>query len=76
MQTVEIRDFETNLLKYLELANSGEIISVTSEGKLLATIMPPENKKETAIKQLKLLSETAVVDDVVNPIESDWNVLK
>jgi len=45
MQTINISEFRANLLKYLEIANSGEQISVTSNGKLLATIMPPTNKK-------------------------------
>ena len=63
-------------MKYLKLANSGEIISVASEGKLLATITPPENQKEIARKQLDLLSKTAVIHDVVSPIDSDWNVTK
>ena len=67
MQTINISDFPANLLKYLHLANSGEIIFVTSEGKLLATITPPENQKEVARKQLDSLSQTAVIHDVVSP---------
>ena len=76
MQTVSIGDFQANLLKYLKLANSGEIISVTSEGELLATITPPENQKEIATKQLDLLSKTAIIHDVVSPIDTDWNEKK
>lgn len=72
MQTVNISDFQANLLKYLSLANAGEVISVTSEGKLLVTITPPENQKEIARKQLDSLSQTAVIHDVLSPVDSDW----
>ncbi len=73
MQTVKIDDLHANLLKYLNLANSGETISVTSEGRLLATITPPNKQKETARKQLELLSQTAVIDDIISPIDTNWN---
>lgn len=73
MQTVKIDDLHANLLKYLNLANSGETISVTSEGRLLATITPPNKQKETARKQLELLSQNAVIDDIISPIDINWN---
>jgi len=75
MQTINISDFRANLLKYLEVANSGEQISVTSNGKLLATITPPVNQKEQARQKLKALASTAKIHDVTSPIDSDWGVL-
>ena len=76
MQTINISDLRANLLKYLEFANSGEEILVTSNGKLLASITAPEDKKEIARKQLKALSMTAKIHDVVAPVESEWEVLQ
>jgi prevent-host-death family protein len=75
MQTVNISDFRANLLKYLEIAGSGEQITVTSNGKLLATIAPPLNQKELAKKQLNSLASTAKIQDVINPIDSNWDAL-
>ena len=75
MQTVNISDFRANLLKYLEIAGSGEQITVTSNGKLLATIAPPLNQKELARKQLNSLASTAKIQDVINPIDSNWDAL-
>ena len=75
MQTINISDFRANLLKYLEVANSGEQISVTSNGKLLATITPPVNQKEQARQKLKALACSAKIHDVTSPIDSDWDVL-
>lgn len=72
MQTVNISDFRANLLKYLEKANAGEQISVTTNGKLLATITPPANQKQLAQQQLELLAKSAKIHDVVAPIDSEW----
>lgn len=73
MQTVNISDFRANLLKYLEKANSGEQINVTTNGKLLATIAPPVNQKQQAKQQLKQLAKSAKVFDVVTPTDSVWD---
>jgi antitoxin (DNA-binding transcriptional repressor) of toxin-antitoxin stability system len=55
------------------MANCGKQITVTSNGKLLATIAPPKNKRELAKKQLETLALNAVVHDVVSPTGSEWN---
>ena len=75
MQTVNISDFRANLLKYLEMANSGELISVTSSGKQLATITPPTNQKEQAKQQLAALASNAKVHDVTTPVDCEWDAL-
>lgn len=75
MHTVNISDFRANLLMYLKKANAGEQISVTTNGKLLATISPPINKRLLAQEQLNKLAETVKIYDVVAPLESDWDVL-
>lgn len=75
MQIINISDFRSNLLKYLEIANSGEQITVTSNGKQLATIAPPLNQKELAQKQLNALAATAKVKNVTKPIDSEWDAL-
>lgn len=73
MQTVNISDLRTNLLKYLEKANSGEQISVTANGKLIATIAPPINQKQLAQQQLEQLAKTATLVDIVTPISAEWD---
>lgn len=75
MQVVNITEFRANLLKYLEKANAGEHISVTTNGRLLATITPPVNQKELAKKRLGELAKTAKLHDVISPIEEDWDAL-
>jgi len=73
METVNISEFRANLLKYLDIANSGNEIMVTSNGKQLATISAPSRQKESARAQLDALSGNAVIHDVISPIKSDWD---
>ncbi len=75
MQTVNISELRANLLKYLEKANAGEQISVTTNGKLLATITPPANRKALARQQLEELSASAKLHDIVTPTGSDWDAM-
>lgn len=75
MQIINISEFRANLLKYLEIASSGEPISVSSNGKLLATIAPPVNQKEQAAAQLKSLALNAKIHDVTSPTDSQWDAL-
>ena len=75
MHTINISDFRANLLKFLEKAESGELISVTSNGKLLATITPPINQKEQAKQQLKLLGSSSKIHDIISPVDDEWDAL-
>ncbi len=72
MQTINISDFRANLLKYLEKANCGEQINVTTNGKLIATITPPANQKQLAKQQLDLLATNAQINDVITPTDAEW----
>ncbi|MEZ5581468.1 MAG: type II toxin-antitoxin system prevent-host-death family antitoxin [Candidatus Competibacteraceae bacterium] len=73
MLTVNISDLRANLLKYLEKANHGEQITVTTNGRVLATITPPLDKKASARKQLSELAATAKLNDVTSPIDAQWD---
>ena len=75
MQTINISDFRANLLKYLEIANSGEQISITSNGRLLATISAPIQQKDAAKKQLKALAAKAKIYDVTTPVNEGWDAM-
>ncbi|MDQ7049072.1 MAG: type II toxin-antitoxin system prevent-host-death family antitoxin [Enterobacterales bacterium] len=72
MQTINISEFRANLLKYLEIVNAGEQIAVTSNSKLLATVIPPTDQKKIAKQQLKELSSTAQIHNITSPIDIDW----
>lgn len=76
MQNINISDFRANLLSYLQKAHDGEELTVSSHGEVLATILPPINKREKAKNILNTLSKTAVIGDIVSPIKSDWKSMK
>ena len=75
MLTVNISDLRANLLKYLEKASHGEQITVTTNGRVLATIAPPTDRKALAKRQLSDLAATAKIHDVTSPIDSQWDAL-
>ena len=75
MQTINISDFRANLLKYLEIAGAGEQISITSNGRLLATVTAPAQQRDAAKKKLKALAGGAKIYDVTTPLNEDWDAL-
>jgi prevent-host-death family protein len=76
MKNVSISELRANLLKYLTLVQQGEQINVTSKGKVLATLTPPVSQQDAAKLKLGKLAGTAVVHDVVSPIEDSWDAMK
>ena len=73
METVNISDLRANLLTYLEKANAGQQITVTTNGKILATLSPPVQQREAAKSQLSALAATAKIHDATSPIKVDWD---
>ena len=59
-----------------QLVQGGEAIDVTSKGVVLASLLPPlaarEAAREAARDTLARLAETAVIHDVVAPIDAEW----
>ncbi len=76
MQIVNISDLRANLLSYLQKARDGEELTVTSHGEILATILPPIDKREKAKRMLSALSKTTVIGDIVSPNGDDWKAMK
>lgn len=76
MLTVNISELRSNLLKYLEKAGGGEQITVTSNGKVLATIAPPVDRKAMARAQLKDLAATAKLTDITSPVDAEWEAMR
>jgi prevent-host-death family protein len=76
MKNVSITELRANLLQYLKIAQHGERINVTSKGTLLATLIAPVSQKNCAKDKLRELAETAIVNDVLSPIEDAWDAMK
>lgn len=78
MITVGISEFRANLNKFLQKVQDGEIISLTSRGNEIAKLVPTNYAQSSAREALRKLGETAVIYDVLSPIEddADWGAKK
>ncbi len=74
MIAIGISDFRAHIQKYLNYISKGGKFLITSRGKEIAKIIPPENKAITARKKLKKLSKTAVINNIIDPIPVDWKI--
>lgn len=76
MKNVSISELRVRLLHYLSLVQQGEEIDVTSKGRVLATLTPPVGQQNAAKTKLGKLAGTAVIHDVISPVEDSWDALK
>ncbi|MBF0240712.1 MAG: type II toxin-antitoxin system prevent-host-death family antitoxin [SAR324 cluster bacterium] len=76
MEKIAVSEFRANLVGFLKRVERGEIITLTSRGQEVAKIVPPDNKMESARDALKKLQKTAVIGDILSPIEDEWEVMK
>lgn len=76
METIGVSKLRENMVLFLNKVQQGESITITSRGTEIAMLIPIKNKKEVSRRALKQLRKTAVVGDVVSPIEEEWKALK
>jgi len=76
METIAVSKLRENMVLFLKKVQQGKSITITSRGNEIAMLVPIENKMEASKNALKQLRKTAVVGDVVSPIEEDWKAMK
>ncbi|CAB1062336.1 hypothetical protein D1BOALGB6SA_7112 [Olavius sp. associated proteobacterium Delta 1] len=76
MESIAVSKLRENMVLFLNKVQLGESITITSRGTEIALLVPIKNKKEVSRNALKQLRKTAVVGDVVSPIEDEWKALK
>ena len=76
MDTIAVSDLRANLMKVLKEIEHGSTVDITSRGKVVAKLVPPDYIRETAIEKLKELGKNAVLDDIISPIDVQWNALR
>ena len=72
MGTIAVSELRANLMKILKEVEQGTIIDITSRGKNVAQLVPPNYYQNKARAKLKEAAKNAVLGDVVSPIDSDW----
>ena len=75
MMTIAVKTFQNNVLGFLERVETGEKITITRRGKCVAQLVPVHQKRELARAALQELQKTAVVGDVVAPLEESWETM-
>jgi prevent-host-death family protein len=76
MESIGVSKLRENMVLFLNKVQQGESIAITSRGTEIALLIPIKNKKEVSRNALKELRKTAIVGDVVSPIEEEWKALK
>lgn len=76
MRQVNITELRSHLPAYLGQVQRGEELLVTSSGKAIARILPSQDLREAAKKQLKTLRKKTYVGDVISPIGEAWGAEK
>ena len=73
MPKVKVSELRRNLPAYLAEVRKGGEIEVTVHGKVIARIVPEEDRRAAARKFLKALRKTAVIGDVTSPSGDVWD---
>jgi prevent-host-death family protein len=76
MEKVTVSTLREKLSAFISKAQKGQVITITSHGHELARLVPAENRSDTSKKKLAKLSKTAVIGDIVSPVDEDWEVME
>ena len=73
MSKVNVTELRQNLPAYLAEVQKGGEIEVTVHGRVIARIVPEQDRQAAARKFLKSLRKTAVIGDVISPSGNIWD---
>jgi len=71
MESVNISEFKSNLLDYLNKAKKGHEISITSHGEVLANLIPPVDRNIKDKSQQ--LAKQPIIHNITSPIDEQWD---
>jgi len=71
MQTVAVSELRANMMKIIKKIENGASIQISSRGKVVAKLVPPDCSRESAINKLAEIGKNAVIHDVVSPVDVD-----
>lgn len=74
MISIGISEFRASLNTVLQRVANGEIVILTSRGVEVAKLVPPTYAQIAARQELEQLRQTAVVGDVLSPLDEPWEV--
>jgi len=74
MTAIGISEFRANMSAILQRVQQGEVFSLLMREKEVAKLVPPDFARDAARQKLEELRQTAVVGDVLSPIDESWAV--
>jgi antitoxin (DNA-binding transcriptional repressor) of toxin-antitoxin stability system len=74
MVAIGISEFRANMSAVLQRVQNGEVISLMVRETEVAKLVPPDYARLAARQQLEELRQTAVVGDLLSPIDEPWDV--
>ncbi|MCF6269689.1 MAG: type II toxin-antitoxin system prevent-host-death family antitoxin [Melioribacteraceae bacterium] len=73
METIAVSNLRAKIMTILKKVENGSIIKITSRGKIVAKLVPPDFTKKRAEQKLIEIGESAKFIDITSPIEEVWN---
>jgi prevent-host-death family protein len=74
METIAASKLRENLMKILKQIEKGSSLLITSRGRPVAQLNPPPEAAKAAQTALSELAETAVIGDIVSPLNEPWEL--
>ena len=69
----KVTELRQNVRAHLARVRAGEPVEVTVRGRVIARIVPEEDRQAAARKWLKKLRQTARVGDLMSPSGETWD---
>jgi antitoxin (DNA-binding transcriptional repressor) of toxin-antitoxin stability system len=69
-------EFKSKCLEMLDRANSGEVISITKRGKIVAELRVPYQNSAGYSGPGLAKGEMKIVGDIMEPIDVEWDALQ
>ena len=75
MYQISVSDLRTNLKGVLKEIEQGGAVDITSRGKVVAKLVPPDYSRDRARAQLREIGKDAYIGDILTPVDSPWKVM-
>ncbi len=72
MSSIAVSELRANLMKILKEIEHGAILDITSRGRVVAKLIPPDLNQKKAKEELLKIGEEAKIYDIISPIDEDW----
>ncbi|MCE7982365.1 MAG: type II toxin-antitoxin system prevent-host-death family antitoxin [Caldilinea sp. CFX5] len=76
MIAIGISEFRANMNAILQRVQNGEIISLFVRETEVAKLVPPNYAQLAARQQLEELRQSAIVGDILSPLDESWDANK